>query len=96
MTLPPFTLHRPRSLEEAEDLLEQYGDEAAVYCGGTELFLVMKLGLANYPQLVDLKRIPELQVLAEQNGCLSIGAAVTHRRLESSAHIGKIVLTVPA
>ena len=57
MRLPPFVLHRPTSLEEADATLAEYGDEAAVYCGGTELFLVMKLGLASYPQLVDLKRI---------------------------------------
>jgi aerobic carbon-monoxide dehydrogenase medium subunit len=89
--LPPFTLYRPSSLEEAFATLEDFGDDAAVYSGGTELFLVMKLGLANYPQLVDLKRIPELQVLAEQNGCLSIGAAVTHRQLESSELVHRLM-----
>jgi aerobic carbon-monoxide dehydrogenase medium subunit len=89
--LPPFTLHRPSSLEEAFATLEDFGDDAAVYSGGTELFLVMKLGLASYPRLVDLKRIPELQVLEEQNGCLSIGATVTHRQLESSELVHRLV-----
>ena len=91
MKLPPFTLHRPSSFAEAFATLEDFGDDAAVYSGGTELFLVMKLGLANYPQLIDLKRIPELQVLAEQNGRLAIGAAVTHRRLESSEVVHRLV-----
>lgn len=91
MRLPPFTLHRPSSLEEAFATLEDFGDEVAVYSGGTELFLVMKLGLANYPRLVDLKRIPELQVLGEQDGGLSIGAAVTHRRLESSELVHRLM-----
>jgi carbon-monoxide dehydrogenase medium subunit len=89
--LPPFTLHRPGSLEEASATLADYGDDAAVYCGGTELFLVMKLGLATYPQLVDLKRIPELHVLAERDGSLSIGAAVTHRQLESSPLVHRLL-----
>jgi carbon-monoxide dehydrogenase medium subunit len=84
VTLPPFALHRPRSLDEVEDLLEQHGDDAVVYCGGTELLLVMKLGLAAYPNLVDLKGIPELRVLEERDGRLCVGAAVTHRELESS------------
>jgi carbon-monoxide dehydrogenase medium subunit len=89
--LPPFELHRPSSLEEADATLVEYGDDAAVYCGGTELFLVMKLGLARYPQLVDLKRIAELHVLAEGDGFLSIGAAVTHRELESSPLVRRLL-----
>ena len=91
MTLPPFELHRPRSLEAAEELLAEYGDEAAVYCGGTELLLVMKLGLAAYSNLVDLKGIPELHVLEQRDGELCIGAAVTHRELESSPLVQSLV-----
>jgi len=90
VTLPPFALHRPHSLEEAEDLLAQHGDEAAVYCGGTELLLVMKLGLAAYSNLVDLKGIPELRVFEERNGTLRVGAAVTHHELESSPFVHRL------
>jgi carbon-monoxide dehydrogenase medium subunit len=53
-TLPPFEVHRPGSVEEASELLAQFGDDAVVYSGGTELLLVMKLGFANYPHLVDV------------------------------------------
>jgi carbon-monoxide dehydrogenase medium subunit len=91
VTLPPFALHRPRSLDEVEDLLEQHGDDAVVYCGGTELLLVMKLGLAAYPNLIDLKGIPELRVLEERDGRLCVGAAVTHRELESSPLVHGLV-----
>ncbi len=90
MTLPPFALHRPRSLDEVEDLLAQHADEAVVYCGGTELLLLMKLGLAAYPNLVDLKGIPELRVLEERDGRLCVGAAVTHRDLESSPFVHRL------
>ncbi len=91
MTMPPFALHRPRSVPEAEELLARYGDDAALYCGGTELLLVMKLGLASYPNLVDLKGIPELHVLEERDGELRVGAAVTHRQLESSPLVRRLV-----
>ena len=84
MTLPAFELHTPDSVEEATALLERFGDEAAVYCGGTELLLLMKLGLAEYRHLVDVKRIAELGALEAKNGSLVVGAAVTHRRLERS------------
>src|SRR5437763_7352683 len=91
MTLAPFALHRPRSVPEAEELLARYGDDAALYCGGTELLLVMKLGLASYPNLVDLKGIPELHVLEEREGELRVGAAVTHHQLECSPLVRRLV-----
>jgi carbon-monoxide dehydrogenase medium subunit len=82
--LASFELHRPTSLAEASELLERLGDEAVVYCGGTELLLVAKMGLTDFTALVDVKRIPELGGLSA-NGELRIGGAVTHRELERSA-----------
>ena len=84
MTLPPFELHRPDSLEEATDLLDRHGDAAALYCGGTELLLLMKLGFASFSHLVDLKGIEELRGIRVDDEALVIGAAVTHRELERS------------
>jgi carbon-monoxide dehydrogenase medium subunit len=83
-TLPPFELHRPGSVEEASGLLTELGDDAVVYCGGTELLLVMKLGFADYPHLVDVKHIAELRRLEASDRVLEVGAAVTHREIERS------------
>src|SRR5438270_9836753 len=44
--------------------------------------LLMKLGLAGYGHLIDVKGIAELHDLRAENGHLHIGAAVTHRQLE--------------
>jgi carbon-monoxide dehydrogenase medium subunit len=85
VTLPPFDLHRPGSLEEATELIDRYGDDAALYCGGTELLLLLKLGFASFGHLVDVKQIDELQGVRAENGGLAIGASVTHRELERSA-----------
>jgi aerobic carbon-monoxide dehydrogenase medium subunit len=82
--LRPFTLHRPETAEEACALLARLGEDAVPYAGGTELLLLMKLGLLRPPHLVDVKRIPELNELAD-GGRLTIGATVTHRSLERSA-----------
>jgi aerobic carbon-monoxide dehydrogenase medium subunit len=84
MKLPPFAVHRPRSVQEASCLLAELGDEAAAYCGGTELLLAMKLGLADYAHLVDLKQVSGLRGIARHDGSLRIGAATTHHDLESS------------
>ena len=87
MTLPPFDLHRPESVEEATGLLDRYGEDAALYCGGTELLLLLKLGFASFGHLVDLKGVEELRGVRAEDGALVIGAAATHRELERSQRV---------
>jgi carbon-monoxide dehydrogenase medium subunit len=84
VTLPPFDLHRPQSLEEATELADRYGEDAAFYCGGTELLLLLKLGFASFGHLIDLKGVEELGGVRTENGALVVGSAVTHRELERS------------
>jgi carbon-monoxide dehydrogenase medium subunit len=82
--LPPFEIHRAGSVTEAARLMDELGDEAVYYCGGTELLLLMKLGFASYGHLIDVKPIEALGRLEVREGNLVIGAAVTHRALERS------------
>jgi carbon-monoxide dehydrogenase medium subunit len=84
VTLPPFDLHRARTVEEAGELLARYGDDAVVYCGGTELLLLFKLGFAAYGHLVDVKPVEELGGIRRDNGSVVIGATATHRQIERS------------
>jgi aerobic carbon-monoxide dehydrogenase medium subunit len=84
VTLPPFDLHRASTVEEARELLQRYGEDAAVICGGTELLLLLKLGFAAYGHLVDIKPIEELGGVRSENGALVIGATATHREIERS------------
>jgi carbon-monoxide dehydrogenase medium subunit len=83
-TLAPLSIHPVASLGEASELLAELGDDAVVYAGGTELFLIMKLGFAAYGHLVDVKPIAELNRIEVVDGSLRIGAAVTHRAIERS------------
>lgn len=90
MRLSPFRLHRPSTLPEALDLLAQHEDEAQIYMGGTELLMLMKLGLAAPEHLIDCKGLAELATLdvaGEQHW--SIGAAVTHRQLERDPDVAR-------
>jgi len=81
--LAPFELHRVHSVAEAGRLIDELGDEAVIYSGGTELLLLMKLGFARFEHLVDIKPIDELGRLeVRDDGWLVIGSTVTHRRLE--------------
>jgi carbon-monoxide dehydrogenase medium subunit len=84
VTLPPFDLHRAETVEEAGELLGRYGDDVVVYCGGTELLLLYKLGFAFYGHLVDVKPIEELAGIRRENGTVVIGATATHREIERS------------
>lgn len=81
--LRPFTLHRPATAEEACALLARLGDDAVPYAGGTELLLLMKLGLLRPRHLVDVKRIAGFDAIADGEQ-LTIGATVTHRTVERS------------
>ena len=81
-TLPAFDRHRPTSVGEATEMLASYGEDAVVYVGGTELFLLFKLGFAEYPHVIDLKGIPELSGIERRDGALRIGATETHRAIE--------------
>jgi carbon-monoxide dehydrogenase medium subunit len=67
--------------------LARLGEDAKVYAGGTELILLLRLGLVQYTHLVDVKRVPELGELAWDGQAMHIGAAVTHRRLERSTDV---------
>lgn len=81
MHLPKFHVHRASSVEEALALRSDLGDDATFYAGGTELLLVMKLGLAEYGHLIDLKRVSELVSIGVGDGRITVGAGVTHDRL---------------
>ena len=81
--LRPFELHRPATVAEAISLLTARPD-AALYAGGTELLLLMKAGLMRPVDVIDIKRIPDLDGLVADDDVLAIGATVTHRRLERS------------
>ncbi|HEX5466494.1 MAG TPA: FAD binding domain-containing protein [Candidatus Limnocylindrales bacterium] len=83
--IPRFSLTRARQLDEAFEAFAAAGGEAAYLAGGTELLQVMKMGLAQFGTLVDVKRLPELRGLSLDDGRIRIGAATTHRELERSA-----------
>ncbi|HVA25115.1 MAG TPA: xanthine dehydrogenase family protein subunit M [Chloroflexota bacterium] len=80
--LKPFRLLRPATIEEASRELTRLGDQAKVYAGGVELLLLMRHGMVEAEYLVDIKRIPEMDVLSWDGQHLRIGACVTHRTLE--------------
>ena len=84
--LRPFKLHEPETVADAVSLLGQFGWEAGVYAGGTELLLAMKEGLLTYSHMVNIQTVPGLNEIGYNSDGreLRIGPAVTHRSLEQS------------
>src|SRR5262245_33265175 len=84
MPLRKFTIHQPKTIAEASQMLGEFGDKGRLYAGGTELLLAMKHDLLRYDHLVDVKTIPELDKIELKNGSLMIGSSATHRAIERS------------
>lgn len=91
LLLTDFALHRPDSLDGVLALRAEHGDDAALYAGGTELLLAMKMGVLDYEHLIDVKRVPELRGIERREGVLRIGAATTHRAIEHDAGVREAI-----
>jgi carbon-monoxide dehydrogenase medium subunit len=84
--ISPFVLHQPGSLPEALSVLAEHNGDTNVLAGGSELLLLLKLGLIKARHLVDIKKITELSRLEfdSESKTLHVGPLVTHRTLEKS------------
>lgn len=84
MKNPPFSYHRPESLDAALALLAEHGDDAKVLAGGQSLLPIMALRLGNPAHVVDINRVPGLDRIATGTSGVSIGALVRHAQAERS------------
>jgi xanthine dehydrogenase YagS FAD-binding subunit len=71
-----ISVYRPKSIEEATDILSLHGTEAGVYAGGTDLLIRLKNRLKETPTyLVDIKKIDNLRYIKDDGqGGVKIGA----------------------
>lgn len=90
----PFTHHRPESIEETLELLEELED-AELMAGNQSLGIVMANRLATPDHLVDLNGIDDLAYIEESEDEVRIGAMTTHRTLERSDRLAEILPMVP-
>jgi aerobic carbon-monoxide dehydrogenase medium subunit len=87
MPLRRFTIHQPKTVAEASQMLAAFGEKGRLYAGGTELLLAMKHDLLRYEHLVDVKTIPDLNKIETKSGALMIGSTATHRAIERSSNV---------
>ena len=76
--MKPLQFNAPTSLEEALSLLSGAGEDTGVLSGGTDLIIQYREGHRALGQMVDIKKIPELNVLEfDPASGLRLGAAVS-------------------
>jgi len=76
-----FDYHEPTSLREAIELGARFGGDGRFLAGGTDLMVQIHRGRVDPRHVISLQRVPGLEAIAG-DGTISIGARVTHRRLE--------------
>ena len=93
--LPELGLVRSHDLAE---VLAAVDYDHAPYAGGTELVPAMGLGLRRPAAIVDLKRVEALSEIGvdADAGTVTIGAAVTHRRLSDHPAVREHLPTLAA
>jgi len=79
-----FDYLKPKTLDEAISLLNQYGKKAVLIAGGTDVMVMIKQKTMAPEVLISLQGIPELDKIELDNGGLRIGTMVTHRAIEKS------------
>lgn len=99
MKAAPFTLHRPKTIDEAAALLADVAEDGGlVLAGGQSLVPMMALRVAYPPHLVDINAIDSLSRIEVADGALSIGATVRHaafhRPLPQAGVLGRLLSTV--
>lgn len=83
MSLPEFKLLRPKSVDQAVELLGKYSAKLRIIAGGTDLIPSMRQKLFEPQYVLDLRGVTALQGITQQpDGSVEIGALTTLRAVE--------------
>ena len=81
----------PVTVEEASILLSEEKGITRILAGGTDVLVQMKSGIIEPDLLVDIKKIPGISDIIEQNGGFRIGAAVSGIELNDHQGVKELV-----
>ncbi|QGA69047.1 FAD binding domain-containing protein [Sulfolobus sp. E11-6] len=90
MILEPFDYYAPSSLDEMFDIVGSVGENFKFLAGGQSLIPMLKMNLIKVSTIIDLKKIPELSFIREEDGqWIRIGALVKYVEISDSNLIKK-------
>ncbi len=76
-----FEYHRPENINDALNLLKQFGHDGKILAGGQSLMPLMNFRLAQPAHLIDINFIRGLDYVESENGNIKIGCLVRQSRL---------------
>jgi carbon-monoxide dehydrogenase medium subunit len=85
---------QPRTVEEAIGVLDRFGEGAKLVAGGTALTIMLRQQLIAPDALVSINGIPGLDTIEASGGRLLLGALATHRQVETSPLVRRLVPTL--
>ncbi len=90
MTLPACRVARPRTIEEAVRVLSEYGSEAMIIAGGTDVVPNLQMKLFTPRALVDIKLVRPLSgITLAPDGSMRVGALTTLTEIVQSPLVQK-------
>jgi 4-hydroxybenzoyl-CoA reductase subunit beta len=89
MRLPPFDYLEPATLTEALSMMDRYKDSVKVVAGGTEAVAQLKLRLIRPEYVMNIKKIPEMSGIVENDQEISLGANTTLKEIVHSPVLKK-------
>ena len=72
-------------LDDALEALSEWGDDAKVLAGGTDLLIGIRRGTVQPDCVIDITRVAELKGIHQENGRIIIGALATHSQVNLDA-----------
>src|SRR5712692_897574 len=88
---PAIALYEPRSVDAAVEVVSAYGEEAKVVAGATAITIMLRQRLIAPRALVSVGRVEGLRDVREVDGHIVLGALVTHREVELSPLVRRVV-----
>lgn len=82
-----FDYLKPSSIEEAIGLLQQYGNQAMLIAGGTDVMVGIRQKRFSPQVLISLKGVIGLDYIEPRDGGVRIGVLTTHRQIGESTLI---------
>jgi 4-hydroxybenzoyl-CoA reductase subunit beta len=95
LSLTPFKLLRPRTVEEALGFLTKHASNLRVLAGGTDLIPSMRQKLFEPEYVLDIRHIAELKGIRPDESGVTIGALTTLTEIEHSPFLRKNYPVLP-